>query len=73
MQPPAKRSSGINLARIPFFHHNNLYVGYHHREGPLLDGVKRAIAEHAGENAAKRIVAGVAFEVTETRPLVAMG
>jgi len=35
--------------------------------------VKKAIAEHAGEDAAKMIVAGVAFEVTETRPLVAMG
>jgi len=43
------------------------------KEGPLLDGVKRAIAEHAGEDAAKMIVAGVAFEVLETRPLVAMG
>lgn len=43
------------------------------KEGPLLDGVRKAIAEHAGENAAKMIVAGVAFEVTEARPLVAMG
>ena len=43
------------------------------KEGPLLDGVKKAIAEHAGEDAAKMIVAGVAFEVTGTRPLVAMG
>lgn len=43
------------------------------KEGPLLDGVKQAIAQHAGEEAAKMIVAGVVFEVTETRPLVAMG
>ena len=42
------------------------------KEGPLLDGVKKAIAEHAGEDAAKMVVAGVAFEVTETRPLIAM-
>ena len=42
------------------------------KEGPLLDGVKKAIAEHAGEEAAGMIVAGVAFEVTEARPLVAM-
>jgi hypothetical protein len=43
------------------------------REGELLDGIKQAIAEHAGEDAAKMIVAAVAFEVTEIRPLVAMG
>lgn len=43
------------------------------KEGPLLDGVKKAIAEHAGQDAAKMIVAAVAFEVTEIRPLVAMG
>lgn len=43
------------------------------KEGPLLDGVKKAISEHAGEDAAKMIVAAVAFEVTEIRPLVAMG
>ncbi len=42
------------------------------KEGPLLDGVKKTIAEHAGEDAAKMVVAGVAFEVTETRPLIAM-
>lgn len=43
------------------------------KEGPLLDDVKKAIAEHAGEDAAKMIVAAVAFEVTEVRPLIAMG
>ncbi len=43
------------------------------KEGPLLDSVKKAIAEVAGEDAAKMIVAGVAFEVTGTRSLVAMG
>ncbi len=42
-------------------------------EGPIIAGVKKAIAEHAGEDAAKMIVAGVAFEVTEIRPLVALG
>jgi len=43
------------------------------KEGPLLEAVKKAIAEHAGKEAAKMIVAGVSFEVTEARPLVAMG
>ncbi len=43
------------------------------KQGPILDSVRKAIAEHAGEDAAKMIVAGVAFEVTEARPLVAMG
>lgn len=43
------------------------------KAGPLLDGVRKAIAEHAGEEAAKMIKAGVAFEVTSTRPLVSMG
>jgi predicted pyridoxine 5'-phosphate oxidase superfamily flavin-nucleotide-binding protein len=43
------------------------------REGQLLEVIKAAIAEHAGEDAAKMIVAAVAFEVTELRPLVAMG
>lgn len=43
------------------------------KEGPLLDGVKKAIVEHAGEEAAKMIVASVAFEVTEAKPLIAMG
>lgn len=43
------------------------------REGAILDGVRQAIAEHAGEEAAKMVVAGVAFEVTDARPLVAMG
>ena len=42
------------------------------KEGPLLEGIKSAIAEVAGEAAAQMIVAGVAFEVTETRPLVDM-
>ena len=43
------------------------------KEGELLDGIRNAIAERAGEAAAKMIVAGVAFEVTDARPLVAMG
>ncbi len=41
--------------------------------GPILDNVKKLIAQHAGEDAAKMIVAGVAFEVTEIRPLLDMG
>jgi hypothetical protein len=43
------------------------------KKGHLLNGVRKGIAEHSGEDAAKMIVAGVAFEVTEVRPLVAMG
>lgn len=41
--------------------------------GPIIDSVKKAISEHAGPDAAKMIVAGVVFDVTEVRPLVAMG
>ncbi len=40
------------------------------KAGPLYDGIKTAIAEHAGEDAAKMIVAAAAFEVTEIRELV---
>jgi len=40
------------------------------KTGPLYDAVKAAIAEHAGEGAAKMIVAAAAFEVTEIRKLV---
>ena len=43
------------------------------KEGAILDGVKEAIAKRAGPGAAKMIVAGVVFEVTEVRPLVDMG
>jgi hypothetical protein len=43
------------------------------KAGTIFDGVKKAIAEHAGPDAAKMIVAGVVFNVTEVRPLVAMG
>ena len=43
------------------------------KEGDILDGVKEVIAKHAGPGAAKMIVAGVAFDVTEVRPLVDMG
>ena len=43
------------------------------KEGPLLAGVKKAIAEHASEDAAKMIAAGVSFEVTGVRALVDMG
>jgi predicted pyridoxine 5'-phosphate oxidase superfamily flavin-nucleotide-binding protein len=43
------------------------------REGPLFEGVRDAIAKAAGADAAKMIVAGLSFDVTEVRPLVAMG
>ena len=43
------------------------------KAGLIFDGVKKAIAEHAGPEAAKMIVAGVVFDVTEVRPLVAIG
>lgn len=43
------------------------------KSGPLLDGVKKAVAELAGDAAAGMIIAGVLFDVTETRPLIAMG
>lgn len=43
------------------------------KKGPVLDGVREAIAKHAGPEAAKMIVAGVVFDVTEIRPLVAWG
>jgi hypothetical protein len=38
--------------------------------GGIYDAVRGAIAQHAGEEAAKTIVAAVAFEVTETRGLI---
>ncbi len=40
------------------------------KAGPLYDVIKAAIAEHAGADAAKMIVAAAAFEVTEIRKLV---
>lgn len=40
------------------------------KAGPLYDQVKAAIAEHAGAEAAKIIVAAATFEVTEIRKLV---
>jgi len=42
------------------------------KEGSIIDGVRKAIAEHAGPDAAKMIAAGVVFDVTEVRPLIAM-
>lgn len=39
-------------------------------KGAIYDAVRGAIAQHAGEDAAKTIVAAVAFEVTETRGLI---
>ena len=39
-------------------------------KGAIYDNVRGAIAKHAGEEAAKTIVAAVAFEVTETRGLI---
>lgn len=54
---------------------NRLYLKVHdiQKEGPVLDAVKEKIAEHAGPDAAKMIVAGVVFEITEVRALVDMG
>lgn len=40
------------------------------KSGPLYDAIKSAIAEVAGADAAKMIVAAAAFEVTEIRKLV---
>ncbi len=40
------------------------------KAGPLYDTIKKAIAEHAGEDAAKMIVAAASFEVTEIRKLL---
>ncbi len=42
------------------------------RQGSIVDGVRAEIASRVGERAASRIVAGVAFEITEIRPLVAV-
>jgi predicted pyridoxine 5'-phosphate oxidase superfamily flavin-nucleotide-binding protein len=39
-------------------------------EGPFFDQIKAKIAEHAGDDAAKIIVAAVAFQVTEIRALL---
>ena len=44
-----------------------------HREGPVLDEVKEFITKHVGPQAASGIAAGVVFDVSEIRPLVAMG
>ena len=41
--------------------------------GEKIDQVRAAIAEKAGENAAKMIHAGVTFEVQEIRPLADFG
>ena len=41
------------------------------RKGPIIDGVRELIAKHAGPDAAKMMVAGVVFDVTEIRPLIA--
>jgi len=40
------------------------------RSGPVYDAIKAAIAEHAGADAAKMIVAAATFDVTEIRKLV---
>ena len=40
------------------------------QEGPFFDAVKEGILKHAGENAAKMIVAAVSFGVTDIRNLV---
>ena len=43
------------------------------KQGSMLEDMKKKIAELAGEDAAKMIVAYVLFEGTEIRPLVEMG
>jgi hypothetical protein len=43
------------------------------KKGPILDGVKEKIAEHAGAKVAEIIVAGVVFRMTDIRMLVDMG
>jgi hypothetical protein len=42
-------------------------------EGNKLEMIRKAIAEKAGENAAKMIQAAVTFEVLEVRPLADFG
>lgn len=42
------------------------------KEGLILDGVREKIAEHAGAEAAKMIVAGVVFNITDIRTLLEM-
>jgi hypothetical protein len=41
--------------------------------GAQLDAIRDAIAKAAGPGAAKMIAAAVVFDVTEIRPLIAMG
>ena len=41
--------------------------------GQKLDDMRAAIAQHAGENAAKMIHAAVTFEIQEIRPLADFG
>ena len=43
------------------------------KEGPLLDGIREKIAEHAGAEAAKMMVAGVVFNITDIRSLLETG
>ena len=43
------------------------------KAGPHLEAIRDAIAKAAGANAAKMIVAAVIFDVTDIRPLIAMG
>jgi len=43
------------------------------KEGPILEGFKKVIAQRAGERAANAMVAAVVFDVKEIRPLAAMG
>ena len=43
------------------------------RQGPVLDEIRRFIAEKAGEQAAGMIRAAVVFQVEEVRPLLDMG
>ncbi len=41
------------------------------QEGPVLDGIKAKIAQHAGSDAANMIRAAVVFDITEIRRLLA--
>jgi len=42
------------------------------KNGLIIDGVRDKIAEHAGAEAAKMIVAGVVFSITDIRTLLEM-
>ncbi|RTZ98402.1 MAG: pyridoxamine 5'-phosphate oxidase family protein [Deltaproteobacteria bacterium] len=43
------------------------------KTGPIIDGVKAKISEFAGAQAAKMIVAGVVFDISDIRTLIETG